>query len=72
MAVPVRTASPRPVGSAFPRAIAERLATKIDASPLLRVAESASRARGRQPPEPPAAAIIGDDALTVLDGGGWR
>jgi hypothetical protein len=42
----------------------------FDASPLLRVADESGSPAGASTADPPAAAIIGDDPLTVLDGAG--
>ena len=71
MAVPVRTASPRPVRLDVPAPVAQRLVPKVEASPLFRVAqEHAPRSGEASATEPPAATIVGDDTLTVLDGSG--
>jgi len=72
IAVPVRTASPRPVRLEVPEKVAASLAEKIAASSLLRVLDDdgAAGGGGRAADEPPAASIVGDTRLTVLDGSG--
>ncbi|GAA1061433.1 caspase family protein [Agromyces bracchium] len=65
IAIPVRTASPRPVRLEVAEKVAKPLAEVIAASSLLRVLDDQ-----RDAAEPAAAAIVGDGALTVLDGSG--
>lgn len=70
MAVPIRTATPRPVRLDVPSSVAERLAPKVEASPLLSVADEHAPRSGASATEPPVAAIVGQDTLVVLDGSG--
>jgi hypothetical protein len=73
MAVPVRTASTRPVRLGVTTAIAKRLTPKVEASPILRVAEVHARPNDEKSvAEPPAVTIVGDEVLTVLDGTGLQ
>lgn len=70
IAVPVRTAVPRPVRLDVAQQLAEPLTAKIAASSLLRVLDDDGDPGDGEPGEPPAVAIIGEKDLTVRDGSG--
>ncbi|GGK63318.1 hypothetical protein GCM10011509_09660 [Ornithinimicrobium pekingense] len=70
IAIPVRTSSPRPVRLAVAENVAEPLAEKIAASPLLRVLDDGDQGDGKDEGEPPAVAIVGEAKLVIHDGSG--